>query len=206
MALGGGLFFTLQVEDVLGVLPAVTECEGENHQVDREEAGLPNQVASPKKTMLPVNAMGSMGFEVGTRGRSIASPPGQSLMAWAENLGYFNSSMSPGSKISMSSRTDQWSPVTNGANDPYTYACVQSHIEESQGNTCLWISSFLYARSWRSCQILCLLFLQIFLCFCLGKGIWCHGNFRDKKKNLMSPHPQEIAGKKSTVLSTVIVP
>ena len=107
----------------MGVLPAVTECEGENHQVDREEPGLPNQVASPKKTMLPVNAMGPMGFEVGTRGRSIASPPGQSLMAWAENLGYFNSSMSPGSKISMSSRTDQWSPVANGANDPYTYAC-----------------------------------------------------------------------------------
>ena len=82
--MGGGLFFTLQVEDALGVLPAVTECEGENHQVDREEAGLPNQVASPKKTMLPVNAMGSMGFEVGTRGRSIASPPGQSLMAWEQ--------------------------------------------------------------------------------------------------------------------------
>lgn len=112
-----------EVEDALGVLPAVTECEGESQQVDREEPGLPNQVASPKKTMLPVNAMGSMGFEVGTRGRTIASPPGQSLMAWAENLGYFNSSMSPGSKISMSSRTDQWSPVANGANDPYTYAC-----------------------------------------------------------------------------------
>jgi hypothetical protein len=43
--------------------------------------------------MLPQNAMG---FEVGTtRGSRM---PGQSLMAWAENLGYFNSSMSPGSK------------------------------------------------------------------------------------------------------------
>ena len=55
--------------------PPSRSAKGKTIQVDREEAGLPNQVASPKKTMLPVNAMGSMGFEVGTRGRSIASPP-----------------------------------------------------------------------------------------------------------------------------------
>lgn len=108
-----------------GALPAVTECEAEDHGHDpvspgsAEETQLPHQVASPKKTspqpMLPQNAMG---FEVGTtRGSRM---PGQSLMAWAENLGYFNSSMSPGSKVSMSTRTGQWSPV---ANDPYTYAC-----------------------------------------------------------------------------------
>ena len=66
--------------------------------------------------MLPGNAMG---FDIGTT-RGSRNVPGQSLMAWAENLGYFNSSMSPGSKVSMSTRTGQWSPV---ANDPYTYAC-----------------------------------------------------------------------------------
>lgn len=39
-------------------------------------------------------------IEVGTNrnSRSSLTAPGQSLMAWAENLGYFNSSMSPGSK------------------------------------------------------------------------------------------------------------
>eukprot|EP00435_Cladocopium_sp_Y103_P023271 s45_g5.t1 len=87
-----------EVEETLspggpGALPAVTECEAEDHGHDHpvspgsgEETQLPHQVASPKKTMpqpmLPQNAMG---FEV-----------------------------------SMSTRTGQWSPV---ANDPYTYAC-----------------------------------------------------------------------------------
>ena len=205
MALGGGLFFTLQVEDALGVLPAVTECEGENHQVDREEAGLPNQVASPKKTMLPVNAMGSMGFEVGTRGRSIASPPGQSLMAWAENLGYFNSSMSPGSKISMSSRTDQWSPVANGANDPYTYACGSPTLKNRRKYMSLDQLFSLCKELKIMPDPLSSFFADIFVLL-FGKGYLVSWEFPGQKKNLMSPHPQEIAGKKSMVLSTVIVP
>ena len=169
--LGGGLALRVvgpwapfQVEDALGVLPAVTECEGENHQVDREEPVLPNQVASPKKTMLPVNAMGSMGFEVGTRGRSIASPPGQSLMAWAENLGYFNSSMSPGSKISMSSRTDQWSPVANGANDPYTYACGSPTLKNRRKYMSL-DQLFSLCKELKIMPDPCFFWTDIFVCF-----------------------------------------
>ncbi|CAK9062598.1 unnamed protein product [Durusdinium trenchii] len=127
-------------------LPAVTESEAEGHttpEVNQEVAKsaapeepelLPNQVVtSPQKkgmaAMLPAGAVGSSGFEAVARGsKEMKSPPGQSLLAWAENLGYF-SSASPGSRLSkqsMSTRTGKWSPA---ARDPYTYACGSPIIQ-----------------------------------------------------------------------------
>ena len=99
-----------------------------------------SQVASPRKTMLPAQAVGFEG--VARSGRGICSPPGQSLLAWAENLGYF-SAMSPGSKQSSTrNTTGQWSAVATAAGlnckkkewreDPYTYACGSPTIKNRQ--------------------------------------------------------------------------
>lgn len=117
----------LEGESTRTSLPCVKECEGTGMEVASPEANqvgsspLPNQVGSPRKAMLPA---GAIGFDMSSRGISSRS---QSLLAWAENQGYF-SPVSPGSKKSMSSR-GQWSPSSK---DPYTYACGSPTMRNRQ--------------------------------------------------------------------------
>jgi len=105
----------------------------------------------------------------------------------------------------MSSRTDQWSPVANGANDPYTYACGSPTLKNRRKYMSLDQLFSLCKELKIMPDPLSSFFADIFVLL-FGKGYLVSWEFPEQKKTLMSPHPQEIAGKKSMVLSTVIVP